>query len=353
MRLLLGFLSLALSIQAVTVAAAVPVIVNRLEAQPFSQTIEALGTLRAVEGVTLSATVTETVSAIHFRDGQRVKAGDVLVEMTSDEERAMLQEAQATLNEAQRQYTRVQSLIKSGLATESVLDERKQAFEVAEAQLQATKSRLNDRRIVAPFDGLVGLRQISVGTLVRPGDTITTLDHDRVMNLDFSVPAVYLGTLQPGLKVVARADSWGQDGFVGTVSSVDSRIDPATRSIVIRAEIPNAEFKLKAGMLMSVNLSKAETLELLLPEEALVQEGFKKFVFVVQEGEPLRVTRRQIETGPRRRGEIVVTQGLSAGERVVTHGLMHLREGSEVTITGEATVQTNIADMIAEKPGAN
>lgn len=341
---------LVLALRVFAAPAPVPVIVTTLEKKPFVEQIEALGTLRSGEAVTLSATVTDTVRAIHFDDGTRVEANKVLVEMTRDEEHALLQEAQSTLDEATRQYERVQSLVHSGLTTQSTLDERKRAFEAAQAQLQATQSRLADRLIVAPFPGVVGLRMISAGTLVRPGDTITTLDDDRVMKLDFSVPAVFLSTLQPGLNITAAADAFGKETFNGKVASIDSRIDPNTRSIVVRAEIPNPDFKLKAGMLMTVQLAKAESQSLLLPEEALIQEGFKKFVFLVNPGEPATVTRKQIETGPRRRGEVVVLDGLVPGDKVVIHGVMHLREGTPIRVTGEKTDSNTIAELISQKP---
>ena len=331
-------------------AGPVPVIVATVQKKPFVETIEALGTLRSGEAVTLSATVTETISAIHFNDGQRVQANDILVEMTNNEEHALLEDAQSTLNEAERQYARVQSLIKSGLATESVLDERKQAYESAKAKWLATQSRLEDRLILAPFDGVLGLRMISVGTLVKPGDAITTLDDDRTMKLDFSVPAVFLSTLKPGLTVVAKSDALSERQFTGTVTSIDSRVDPNTRSITVRAEIPNPLSELRAGLLMTVQLAKAETPTLLLPEEALIQEGFKRFVFVVNDTKPLTVRRQQIQTGPRRKGEVVVTQGLNEGDKVVAHGTMHLRDSSPITITGELTDKNSIAELIAKKP---
>ncbi len=331
-------------------AKTVPVIVSTLEQKPFRETIEALGTLRSSEAVTLSATVTETVRAIHFEDGQRVRQNDVLVEMTSNEEHALLEEAQSTLDEAKRQYERVRSLIKSGLATESVLDERQQAYESAQAQWLATQSRLEDRLIVAPFDGVVGLRSISMGTLVRPGDAITTLDDDRIMKLDFSIPAVFVNDVKPGLTIQATSSAFGEQVYSGTVTSVDSRIDPATRSVVVRAQIPNADYALKAGLLMTVKLTKNERLALLLPEEALIQEGYNTYVYVVQDGDPLTVTRKQITIGTRQRGEVEVTQGLAEGDRVVAHGILHLREGGQVTIAGELKDGTTVSEIIAQKP---
>lgn len=343
-----AFVLLLLSWPAWSATKDTPVIVYKMHNKAFVETIEALGDLRSAEAVTLSATVTDTVSAIHFESGQRVEANDVLVEMTNNEEHALLTEALSTLKEAESQYNRVRSLVKKGLTTEAVVDERKRVFESARAQWAATQSRLEDRLILAPFSGVLGLREISKGTLVRPGDAITTLDADAVMYLDFSVPAVFLSTLKAGLTVVAHSDELTDRTFTGKVASVDSRINPNTRSIIVRAEIPNPNFILKSGMLMTVTLEKAATQSLLLPEEALIQEGFNRFVYKVA-SDKKNVERIQVETGPRKRGEIVVTQGLAQGDLVVTHGIMHLRKGSTVNIIGEQTEQTSIADIIGKK----
>lgn len=330
-----------------------PVFVKTLSLEPFIETIEALGTLKANEGVTLSATVTETVSAVHFEDGQKVRAGDVLVEMTSDEEAALLDAAHALVDEAKRQYERVKSLAKTNLTTGSVLDERLQAYQSAKAQLAATQSRLADRRILAPFDGVIGLRNISVGELVKPGDTITTLDDISTMKLDMSVPAVFLGSIKPGTEVIAKTRELNGQPFVGVVTAMDSRIDPVTRSIVVRARIPNEGALLKPGMLMTVTLQKSANQRLLLPEEALVREGYKSFVYRINPGSsPLTVSKQEVQTGPRRPGEVVITAGLEPGDQVVTHGVMRLKDGSPVSVTAEEKGDKPLTKLLQQGAGA-
>ena len=327
----------------------VPVFVKAASVEPFVESIEALGTLRANEAVTLSATVTETITAIHFDDGQRVEAGDVLVEMTSAEEHAQLEEARSTLNEAERQYRRIQRLVKTNLASESLLDERRAAFETARAQLEGIRSRLQDRLLIAPFDGVVGLRHVSVGALVTPGDTITTLDDDSVMKLDISVPAVFLNTLRPGLRVSATTADLSDHAFEGTVASLDSRVDPVTRSITARALLPNEGHRLKPGMLMTVTLKKPPVDYLMIPEESLVREGFNEYAFVVDtDSEPPTVAKRRISTGPRRPGSIAVTAGIAPGELVVTHGVMRLREGTEVNIAAVQQDDESLEELLQQ-----
>ena len=157
-------------ITVVHAAAPLGVIVADVKAVPFEDRVEALGTLRANESVALTASVTETVSALHFEDGDRVEVGQLLVEMTSAEEQARLREARAREREAESQYRRVQSLAKQGTASQSLLDERSREWQTARAQLVAIESRLSDRIVKAPFSGVMGLRNISVGALVEPGD---------------------------------------------------------------------------------------------------------------------------------------------------------------------------------------
>lgn len=308
-----------------------PVIAAQVRILPIADPVEALGTLKARESVSLTANVTETVSAIHFEDGQRVKKGDILVEMTSAEEHALIEEAKARVAEAQRQYDRVKSLAGQRSAAESLLDERRRDLATASAARSAIESRLADRLIKAPFDGVLGLRNISVGALVEPADLVTTLDDTSAMKLDFAVPSIFLPDLKPGLAVTARAREYGDLSFRGTVSGVDSRIDPVTRSIQVRALIPNPDGRLKPGLLMQVELERNPRQGLVVPEAALLQQGQNHFVVRVGEGE--RAERVQVRLGARRRGEAEIVAGLRAGDRVVTHGNDKAKPGQPLAVT--------------------
>ncbi|MES9850053.1 MAG: efflux RND transporter periplasmic adaptor subunit [Candidatus Thiodiazotropha sp.] len=309
------------------------VIVAEVLEDDFIERIEALGTLRANESVELTVNVTETVSAIHFDDGERVETGQVLVEMTNREEHALLQEARATLNEAKRQYNRVSRLESQGIEAQSLLDQRRREVDTARARLAAIQSRLADRLITAPFSGVIGLRNISVGALVETGDTITTLDDDTTMKLEFAVSSVYLADLQPGLMIRARSRAFLDRIFEGEVKVVDSRVDPVNRSVLVRAMIANPERWLKPGMLMTVELLHNPRRTLLIPESALMPKGSDQFVFVV-EGEENRVKKRKISIGSRRPGEVEVVSGLMIGERVITHGTDKAKADGRVRIKG-------------------
>ena len=322
--------STAASLAQGTAPPPLPVIAAQVRPEPFADRVEALGTLKANESVSLTANVTETVSAIYFDDGQRVKRGDLLVEMTSAEEHALLEEAQARVAEAERQFNRVKSLTTQRSASESLLDERRRDLDTARALLVAIESRLADRLIKAPFDGVLGLRNISPGALVVPGDLITNLDDDSVMKLDFAVPSVFIRDLSPGLGIEASARAYGEAVFHGTIKSIDSRVDPVTRSVQVRAMIPNPERALKPGVLMQVELLRNPRQALMIPESALLNEGQDHFVMRV--GADERVERVRVGTGARRLGQVEVVEGLAAGETVITHGNDKVRPGQQVRI---------------------
>lgn len=315
-----------------------PATVTVIEARrtPFSDRIEALGTLRANESVELAATVGERVVEIGFEDGQRVEAGRILVKLSSTEEEALLKETSSAALEAKKQYDRIAQLAERGTSSASQLDEARRVYETAKARQLAIESRLAELVIQAPFGGIVGLRNISVGAVVRPGDLITTLDDDSKMLLDFTIPAAFLGVVAPGTPIEATTATFAGKPFVGVVRSVSSRVDPATRSATVRAEIPNPERLLKPGMLMKVDLLGHPREALAIPEGALLPDGRSNFVMVIENSPTGPVAkRREVRSGARRQGEVEILDGLSEGEKIVTHGAFKLSDGTPVLILSE------------------
>lgn len=307
------------------------------EVKPMADRIEALGTLTANESVDLTAKVTETVTSLDFTDGQRVKKGDVLATMHSEEARALLGETESTAQESLRQYERTKQLSSQGAASAAQLDEARRVHETARARQLAVQSRIDNLTITAPFDGVVGLRNISVGALVQPGDLITTVDDDSVMKLDFPVPSPFLPVLVTGAPVEARARAFGGKVFSGQIRSVSSRIDPVTRTVTVRAEIPNAERLLKPGLLMTVELRTNERQAVVVPEEALLPAGRKNFLMTVEDGTDGPVARKvEVEVGARQAGEIEILGGLAAGQRVITHGALKAADGEAIQIQTES-----------------
>ena len=310
--------------------------------KPWSDTLEALGTARANESVMVTAKVTETVVRVNFEDGDLVEAGSVLVDLSGRAEVAGLEEAAAAYREAQRLFQRQQQLTEQKLIPASQLDAQRAAMESSRARLDATRARLADRVITAPFDGVLGFRQVSPGTLGTPGTTIASLDDISVIKLDFAVPEVFLSALSTGQEITARSAAYPEREFKGVVSTVDSRIDPVTRAVTVRAGIPNPGRELRPGMLLTVRVFRPERQALVIPEISVVQVAQAAHVFRVKaDGTVAQVT---VKLGQRRSGEVEVLEGLAAGDRIVVDGTVKLRDGLRVVeaatpVPAVATVQ--------------
>lgn len=305
------------------------VVVVPVQAAERPLEIEALGTARAMDAVEITSRVTNVVEAIAFEDGQQVKAGDVLVRLDSDEAEADLALSEAELAESQSQYRRSKELFDSRTVSESQMVQLEAKLRADESRVQAAKARLSLTVIRAPFSGHVGLRRVSVGSLVEPGTVITTLDDDSVVRLDVAVPERYLGLVVQGMQVQARAAAYTDTVFTGTLSALDSRVDPVTRSMTVRATVPNPDGRLRSGMFVSVRLVGADRTINVVPEESLVPEGENQYVFVVSDG---RVAKRQVELGLRRPGEAEILSGLEAGELVVVEGTQKIADGVQVDV---------------------
>ncbi|MEQ8824564.1 MAG: efflux RND transporter periplasmic adaptor subunit [Filomicrobium sp.] len=327
-----------------------PVILAEAKQTGLVDRLEALGTLRANEQVTITAQVTEIITEIKFEDGQRVKKGETLALMTNGEEEANLKEVEATVREALEQLERAKPLAKRGVSSEAVLSERRRNFETAIARLDAVKSRLADRRIEAPFAGVVGLRRISVGALVEPGTVITTIDDDSVMKLDFSVPATFLSTIRVGLEIEATAEAFDGRTFVGKVTGIDSRIDPVTRSVTVRAVLPNEDGSLKAGMLMTLEILKNRREAVVVPEKSVIRRGREARVLVVDPKSDKPVVASQlVELGMRTDGKVEVTAGLKAGTFVIVDGTLRVKAGQAVKITAIDDGDQSLSELLKQK----
>ncbi len=298
-----------------------PVSEWKLALTPFQSRVEALGTLTARESITLTASVAETIAKLHFEDGQRVKAGDLLVTLQQDEEQAALQEQMEFLDEQKREVARLENLARQNQVAQTELDQRRTQAAIARSRIAREKAQIDDRTIRAPFDGVLGLRTVSPGALVEPGQTITTLDDISRMRMDFTVPGRFLRFLKVGQEIEATTAAY-IDAFSGKVVAVDSRVDPVNRSIAARAVFENSDGRLKPGMLMQVTLLGEERPALLVPEESLISRATDHYVWVI-DGDS--ATRTFIEIGDRRPGWVEVTDGLEEGDRIVRDGVARLR----------------------------
>jgi membrane fusion protein (multidrug efflux system) len=314
-------------------APATTVVMARVAAVEWRDTIEALGTARSKESVTLTAKVSETVRKVAFDSGDIVRAGDVIVDLSSGAQLAGLEEARAAHQEAERQLARGQELAQSKIISESQLDTQRATRDAAKARMDVVRAQLSDRVITAPFDGILGLRRVSPGTLVTPGTSIATLDDISVIKLDFTVPERYLAVLSEGQDIVARSETYPDREFTGKVTSVDSRVDPVTRSVTVRAELPNLERLLRPGMLLGVRLYQAARQAIVVPEISVLQVGTDAFIYRVSQDQT--ASRVRVELGSRRRGEVEVVSGLADGDTIVTEGAVKLRDGARVTGVAE------------------
>ena len=307
---------------------ATAVVTATIAPKAWRDAIDALGTARANESVMLTAKVSETVRKVAFESGDIVREGDVLIDLSSGAQLAGLEEARAAYQEAERLLKRQQELADKQLVAASAIDSQRAVRDVAKARMDVVRAQLSDRVITAPFDGVLGLRQVSPGSLVTPGTPIATLDDISIIKLDFQVPERFLAVLQTGQDVTARSETYPDREFIGKLSSVDSRVDPVTRSVTVRAEIPNADRLLRPGMLMSVQVFLAAREALVVPEIAIIQVGADSFAFRVKPDQTAE--RLKLALGSRRQGEVEVLRGLSAGDRIVTEGTVKLRDGTRV-----------------------
>jgi len=318
----------------------IPVVVAPARIEHLALEVEALGTARANESVDVTAKVSNLVTAIRFVEGQQVRKGSVLVELDGAQARADLSVAEAALTESTSQLKRSRELYTTKVLSDQQIEQIEATFAANQARVASARARLGDTVIRAPFDGRVGLRRVSVGSFVAPGAVITTLDDSSQIKLDFTVPEAAVAAMKPGLTLEATSVAFPGRTFAGKVASVDSRVDPGTRSVVVRAIVPNSDGLLKPGMFMNVRVARGAADLLVVPEETLVPEQGDVFVYVVQDG---KASKRRIQTGQRRVGSVQVTDGLQSGELVVTEGTQKLRDGASVAVVDSAAAPKRAA----------
>ena len=293
--------------------------------------VEAVGTLIANESIDITSKVSDIVTAVHFEDGDIVEAGYILVELLNEEQSALLAEAQANLIDTGLQLERLETL-GSNVASASQIDEARARNDANQAKLNAVISRMEDRLIRAPFDGMLGFRDISLGTLVTPNTIITTLDDISVLELDFSIPETAFGSVEIGDQVEAYSAAYRNQSFEGQVASIGSRIDPVTRTAQIRAQLSNDGQKLRPGMFMTLSLVSDEREALVIPEAALLQKADRSMVYVVND--EMKVEERDVVIERRLRGRVVISEGLEPNEMLVVDGIMSMRNGAQVRLAG-------------------
>ena len=328
-----------------------PVPVTTVVVQPsaWNDTLQAIGTAKARESVTLTSKVSEVVAAVHFESGDEVRAGAPLITLRGDSQQAALVAAQATYLEADRLYKRQSELADQQLVARSLLDAQRAVRDAALARVQQMRSDIGDRNVRAPFAVVLGIRQVSPGALITPTTVIATLDDLSRVYVDFPVPEAQLANVATGQVLAARSTAYPDRSFEGAVSTIDARIDPVTRAINVRGDFANPDHALRPGMLLEVTLTRPERLALVLPEIAVVQVGNSSYVFRVDADNTAE--RADVQVGGRQDGKVEIVSGLKAGDVVVEDGTGKLRSGQKIQSAAQATNKAQ-ADKAPAAPAA-
>lgn len=301
--------------------------------------VTAVGTLRSNESVMLRPEVAGRIASIRFREGAPVKRGDVLVELDSSVQEAELQQARANLALAEANFGRTEDLFRKKFLSQSARDEASSQLEVARANMALARARFDRTRIRAPFDAVVGIRNVSVGDYVDAGDDLVNLEDIATLKVDFRLPELYLSRLQPGQLLEVTSDAIPGERFDARVAAIDPLVDAQARSIVMRAALPNETLRLRPGMFARVRLILRQREDVaMVPEEALVPApGNVQFVYKVVDGRAQRV---EVATGARYGTRVEIAEGVAPGDVIVTAGQLKLRDGAPVEIVrsdGEPT----------------
>jgi membrane fusion protein (multidrug efflux system) len=294
----------------------------------FTDSIDAVGTAYAREATTMTSTVTERIVSLRFTDGTAVRKGEIIAVLSAIEENADLASVEARSVEADQQLARIRELQARGFATSARVDEQIAARNQARAEAGAIRARIGDRVIRAPFGGVVGIRRLSPGSVVTAGTPIATISDITEIKLDFTLPETFLSAIAAGQPIEAVSAAYNGEIFKGQIESIDPQIDPATRSVSVRAILPNGDGRLRPGMLLTVAIVTNPRDALAVPELALIAQRDQQFVFRLDK---VNVAKRSpVTTGMRQEGMVEILSGLRRGDRIVADGIVKVRDGSEV-----------------------
>lgn len=306
-----------------------------VEAATWAPYLDAVGSLVASQGVTVNNEVAGQVQAFHFQSGERVKAGDVLVQLDDAVDRADLEGLLAQRRLAEIQFDRTERLFKEDQAVpQADYDEARARLDNARAAVVARRALIEKKRVRAPFAGLLGIRQVNVGQYLAPGSAIVMLQALDPVHVDFSVPEQELPRIATGQSVEVTVRGYPDAAFTGRITAVNPGIDAATRNVRVRATLANPDGRLRPGMFARVRTLLPETRDVLtLPDTAVMYQPYGDSVFAIQDKDGAQVVeRRQIVTGETRDGRVEVVKGLEAGQQVVAAGQVKLRNGQPVRV---------------------
>ncbi|MDP9007607.1 MAG: efflux RND transporter periplasmic adaptor subunit [Pseudomonadota bacterium] len=310
------------------------------EWQPYYQST---GTLRAVRGADLSAQAAGVVDQIAFDSGNEVPAGKVLLRLKPNDDYAKLQQLQAAAELADQTYKRDQEQFAAQAISQANLDTDLSTQKSAHAQVAAQAALIEEKIVKAPFAGRLGIRQVDIGQYLTAGTAIVTLQALDPILIDFYLPQQALAQMKTGQPVTATVDTYPGGSFQGTVESINSKVDSASRNVQVRASLRNADLRLVPGMFASVRIEYGDKRNpVTLPQTAVTYNPYGDTVYVVEQhgvddkGHPrLEVQQRFVKLGPTRGDQIAVESGIKPGETIVVAGQMKLRNGVPVTVNND------------------
>ena len=315
---------------------AMPVEAAPVKIATAQRQIQAIGTLRSNESVVVRPEVPGRITAFEFQEGQRVTRGQTLVQLDASVERAELAQAEAQASLSRTNYNRAIELERRGAGTQRALDEAQMQIRTAQASVELRRARLEKFQIIAPFDGVVGLRKVSIGDFASAGQEIVNLEQINLLKVDFRVPELFLPAVRPGQRVEIAVDAQPGRSFAGEVYALDPAIDIAGRALVIRARIANSDDALRPGLFARVTLTLAQRPQaMFVPEQAIIPQGDRHTLFKLVdngEGKPRTVKLVTVKLGERRNGEVEILEGLAREDSVVTAGVLKIRDGMPVQV---------------------
>lgn len=307
-----------------------PVVAYKAVRESVSDEISVVGTLGADEVVEIQSEIDGIVEEVAFREGQAVKQGELLFKIDEQKLSTMLAEAEANYQLALANLKRSEELFKKSTISSREYDQTKYAFQAAKATAERARQNLEDAKVLAPFDGEMGERLISTGQLVAKGQTLSSIVKYDTIKLEFNVPERFSDRLVSGLAVRAEVEAYPDRGFVGRVFFVSPQVDSNTRTILVKARIPNADFRLKPGMLARVAaVFEVREGAVVIPESALMVHKDSVLVYVI--GDKDVVALRPVTIGKRLEGRVEITSGVSQGELVIVEGVQKIGPGSQVS----------------------
>lgn len=303
-----------------------PVEAQVVKPQEVERQFEAVGSLTPNERIVVSPEVAGRISQIHFAEGQKVSAGDVLFSLDSSIERAQLKQAEASRELSQLEYRRANELLRKNVGSANDRDAALAQLRTDDAEVELARERINKMSLEAPFDGVMGLREVSLGQYVSPGESLAPLVSVNPIKLEFQVPEIYVSDIQQGQSVAVALDALPGETFTGEVYALSPAVDDNSRNFTVRARLENEQGLLKPGLFARVTVT-LETIPdaLMVAEDALVPEGHQQLIYKLVDG---KVEITPVAVGLRRSGQVRIVKGLAPGDVVVTAGQMKLQPGA-------------------------